>query len=114
MHIDPTPTGPTGTCIRGGIKMNLAVSLLKYIVSRQAQHITTIQAVVGATVADFIDAIEAAGRDRYEFDKDGQGCRRWTSDQIPLFLEMGLLANAADAAQASHAVLFDYIGHEAT
>ncbi|OIW24507.1 hypothetical protein CONLIGDRAFT_99114 [Coniochaeta ligniaria NRRL 30616] len=45
----------------------------------------------GHCVAEWLDAIVAAGNHRYEFSREGRGCTGWVRDQFYLFVETGLL-----------------------
>lgn len=108
VRIDPTPSGIPGSVMPGGQKANIVVSELGYLFSRQAQHTCRLSIRPGATVGDFMDAIVQYGREKYEFDHDGRGCRYWTSTQIDLFLQLGLIRNQAEADRAKDDILTEF------
>ena len=106
--IDPSPTGPPGTVIQGGTKANIIVSRLEDPISEQAQHTSTLNVAPESTVGNFLNVIINAGRERYEFDQLGRGCRKWVTDQIDLFLQHGLIQNAVEANAAKDAILTEF------
>ncbi|OAL55185.1 hypothetical protein IQ07DRAFT_638898 [Pyrenochaeta sp. DS3sAY3a] len=87
-----------------GLKGNLVVSELKYVVSADSVHKSTIRIMDGLNVGHIVDAITEAGREKYEFDEDAVGCRKWTTDTLDLLIEKGL-ANTSDAEAAKENIL---------
>ena len=88
-RIDPTPDFLWGTA--GGMRALIVVSLLKYLTSWSAEHISILTEAPNLRIRHIIDAIMNAGRDRYEFNAAGAGCRKWLNDQIQLFLTLAFL-----------------------
>lgn len=114
MRIDPTPSGLPGAVVAGGTKANIVISLLDYEVSKQAQHVSHLAVPRGVKVGNFVQAITDNGRDKYDFDEMGRGCRKWTSDQIDLFFELGLLRSASDADAAKKNILTEWVKSKPT
>jgi hypothetical protein len=93
--IDPTPSGTEGS--GGCSKAYIVVSSLGCDISTQAQRVDKLAVAPHLTVGNFLDAIVDAGREKYEFEASGRGCRSWINDQIQLFLSLGLIINADEA-----------------
>ena len=74
-----------------GYRGRMDVTLRNYAVTQNYQHIVSIPATAGHIVAEFIDAIIAAGNDEYDFTTEGRGCTGWMLDQYRLFVQQGLL-----------------------
>lgn len=73
-----------GTVIVGGSKGILLISELDCLYSRHAQKVIEIPTQSGLRVSHIVDALVEAGRDKYEFDADGVGCRMWTTNSLTL------------------------------
>jgi hypothetical protein len=86
----------------GGWKGIIVVSDLNYLYSNQSQSANTVRIIDGLYVSHILDAITEAGRDKYEFDRDGVGCRKWTTDILNLLTGKGwTTASDAEAAKAN-------------
>lgn len=83
-----------------GYRGQMEISLRAYALTREHQHVVTIPATGGHTVAHFIDAIIAAGNDEYDFTTEGRGCTGWMLDQYRLFLQKGLIQPGSDLEDA--------------
>ncbi|KAK3942942.1 hypothetical protein QBC46DRAFT_423006 [Diplogelasinospora grovesii] len=114
VRIDPTPSGIPGPSISGGSKANIVVSCLPSAYSTRAQQVDTIAVALDVTVGRFLDAIMDAGREKYEFDVNGRGCRAWTSDQIDLFVSLGLITSSSEAEKAKSDLLLDFADYQPT
>ncbi|GJC97633.1 hypothetical protein ColKHC_06459 [Colletotrichum higginsianum] len=114
VRIDPTPSGLPGAVIPGGSKANIVVSLLAYEVSQQAQHVSHLTVPRGVKVGDFIQAITHKGREKYDFDEMGRGCRNWTSEQIDLFFDAGLVRDRSQVDTAKNNILTEWSGMKST
>lgn len=62
----------------------------------------------------FLDAITNAGREKYEFEASGRGCRSWTTDQIELFLSLGLITSAEEAQATKSNLLTEFVRGKST
>ncbi|KAM0186714.1 hypothetical protein ACHAPA_011306 [Fusarium lateritium] len=104
--IDPTPSGTEeGPNIPGGSKAYIVVSRLGCDASSaEAQRVDELSVAPDLTVGHLLDVIVSAGREKYEFEASGRGCRSWVKDQLQLFLSLGLITNA-DEAEATTADL---------
>ncbi|GES58985.1 uncharacterized protein DSM5745_07583 [Aspergillus terreus] len=100
----PSYTVPS-TSIAGGSKGNLVVSLLDYTVSPSAQKVVRLDVLTGRTVRDYVSLLVEHGRDKYEFNDQGQGCRYWVDQQIDLFYQHGFLVSRAQIEEARAAIL---------
>ncbi|KAF2462160.1 hypothetical protein BDY21DRAFT_360142 [Lineolata rhizophorae] len=90
VRIDMVPSYyVASTVIQGGSKGNLIISKLEYEYSSNATKVVTIQPPQGLCVSDVIDTLLAAGRDKYEFNGEGVGCRMWTADALNLLEKKG-------------------------
>ncbi|KAJ5018255.1 hypothetical protein K4K57_005685 [Colletotrichum sp. SAR 10_99] len=114
VRIDATPSGLPGAVVPGGSKANILISLLGYEVSKQAQHVSRFAVPRGLKVENFVQAITGNGRDKYDFDASGRGCRKWTSDQIDLFFELGLLRSKSDADAGKKNILLEWKEYKPT
>ncbi|KAF0317362.1 hypothetical protein GQ607_015409 [Colletotrichum asianum] len=106
--------GLPGAVVPGGSKANILISLLGYEVSKQAQHVSRFAVPRGLKVENFVQAITDNGRDKYDFDASGRGCRKWTSDQIDLFFELGLLRSKSDADAGKKNILLEWKEYKPT
>lgn len=43
----------------------------------------------GLKVGDVVDVLVESGREKYEFDADGVGCRFWVTEVLKLLLRVG-------------------------
>ena len=114
VRIDATPSGTPGSVMPMGQKANVVVSELAELFPQEAQHTCRLGIRPGATIGDFLDAIIQYGREKYDFDHDGRGCRYWTSTQIDLFLQLGLILNQAEADQAKDDILIEFADKKQT
>lgn len=99
----PSYTVP-GTVLTTGSKGNMVVSELNYVVSTHAIKVIEIRPLQGLRVHHVIDALTHAGRNKYEFDKDGVGCRKWVNDTLILLhsKNYGNLEQIQEARAALH------------
>jgi len=106
VDISPSYSIP-GTTLKGGSKAFIVVSDLSYLLSTSAQKVCEFEIKDSLSVGDFLDVLVNAGRHKYEFNSLGQGCRKWTTDQITLFEERGVF-KASEAAAAKDAILTEH------
>ncbi|OHF03608.1 hypothetical protein CORC01_00927 [Colletotrichum orchidophilum] len=114
IQVDCAPSGLAGAMLRNGSQATIVVSHVEREMPNDAQHAATMAVSTGCRVGSFIRAIEENGRDKYDFDENGRGCRQWTSDQNDLFLQLGLLSSAEQAEQAKSDILLEWEGFEPT
>jgi hypothetical protein len=84
-----------------GYRGQMEISLQDHAIARTHQHVLTIPATQGHTVAHFIDAIIAAGNDEYDFTTEGRGCAGWMLDQFRLFLHQGLIQSGYNEIESA-------------
>ncbi|KAM0233524.1 hypothetical protein ACHAP5_010399 [Fusarium lateritium] len=96
--IDPTPSGTEeGPNIPGGSKACIVVSRRGCDASSaEVQRVDELSVGSSLTAGHFLDVIVSAGREKYEFEASGRGCRSWVKDQLQLFLSLGLITNAIE------------------
>lgn len=58
----------------------------------------------GLRVGDVVDVLVENGRERYEFDADGVGCRFWVTGVLELLLRVGVLVDGRQVEQAKAVV----------
>ncbi|KAK2752449.1 hypothetical protein FQN54_008111 [Arachnomyces sp. PD_36] len=89
----PSYTYPSPN-LRGGSKANLIISALSAL-PEDAIKIYTLCVAENRnlTVGDVLDVIVRNGREKYEFNEMGTGCRMWVRDQLRLLLEEGVLVD---------------------
>ncbi|KIX08968.1 uncharacterized protein Z518_00046 [Rhinocladiella mackenziei CBS 650.93] len=105
VRVDMTPSySYPSTRLPGGSKGNLIVSELPYVVTNHAKKIVQIRPMQGLRVHHIVDALIQAGRDKYEFDRDGVGCRMWTSNTLSLLQSNGY-GNSGQIQEAQAAIL---------
>ncbi|KAF1818422.1 uncharacterized protein K489DRAFT_405001 [Dissoconium aciculare CBS 342.82] len=75
------------TTIEGGFKADVIVSLMPYAMAIDKAHHVSMSVIEGATVGRLIDRLVESGRDRYEFNADGVGCRNWVTDTLTLLTQ---------------------------
>ena len=51
-----------------------------------------------------VDAIKAAGYDRYKFTADGQGCRYWVGNVLEILEQRSISANSSQVNAAQEAL----------
>lgn len=106
VRIDCQPSyAVPSSVLPGGSKANLIISELPYDVSRDAQARFTLDVTPGLTVGHIYDKLTQHGRQKYEFDANGVGCRCWTSGQIDLFDQIQVVVNRSQVAAAKAAIL---------
>ncbi|OBT75562.1 hypothetical protein VF21_05842 [Pseudogymnoascus sp. 05NY08] len=93
----PTYTAPS-TVIQDGSKGNIIISALPCIYPSSATK----------TICLSVRANLASGRDKYDFNSEGRGCRMWATDQITLFEGQRIITDPAQAAEARDAILTEY------
>jgi hypothetical protein len=104
VRIDPNPDFLWG----GGMRALIVVSQLEYLTSWSAEHISILTIAPNLKIQHIIDAITNAGRDRYEFNAAGAGCRKWINDQIQLFFDLGILVDPMEVVSAKNSLLIEY------
>lgn len=109
VRIDPAHSGIQGPSIPRGSKANFVVSALPCDTPPEAQYVDALSAAPGLTVGRFLDAITDAGRDKFESETSGRGCRSWATDQIGLFLSLGLIINAKEAEETKKHLVTEFV-----
>jgi hypothetical protein len=107
--IDMTPsyTVPSIT-VPGGSKIIMLMSLLPYIYLPSSEKAVRLDVPAGIKVHNFVNLLVQRKRHQYEFNKDSQGCRFWTDDQLTLFQTSGLVVNPSQVTEARNAILTQY------
>lgn len=106
VRIDCTPSGLPGTTSAGTTKANIVISALAYRCSTNVESgsMTSLKPKAGTTVKTIVDIITANGMDKYEFNKEGTGCRFWNSCMLDLMVKAGVVAQA-DVTKAKASIL---------
>ena len=101
IHIDCQPShSEPSTVLRGGSKANLIISVLdnnttkiETVDPRTWPHLIPLL-VNGEkiTVGDLVELLVKDGRERYEFDEIGVGCRFWVLGVVDLLQNSGILS----------------------
>ncbi|TPX07621.1 uncharacterized protein E0L32_010720 [Thyridium curvatum] len=100
VQINMEPSEVRGAPAPGhGYRGVMQVSAREIGVSEDRHQIVTIPTTRGRAVADFIDAIVAAGHHEYDFTTEGRGCTGWMLDQYRLFLQNGLIRSGFDVIE---------------
>ncbi|KAJ0158357.1 hypothetical protein CTA2_11791 [Colletotrichum tanaceti] len=108
VQLDSTPSGTPSGGGGSGSKANIVVSLLEDRGFSRAQCICRLKTRDSLTVGDLVDAITDHGREKYDFDDRGRGCKKWTADQMDLFLRAGILVQEDDVANAKKDMMFQW------
>lgn len=104
VRLDMAPSyNVPSTTIAGGSKGILVVRELDYLYSHSATKDILIRSQEGLYVGHIVDALVDAKRDRYEFNSEGVGCRRWTTDSLSL-LQQRRWGNSAEFEDAKKAI----------
>ncbi|KAL4790528.1 hypothetical protein BDV19DRAFT_402002 [Aspergillus venezuelensis] len=93
------------TVLSGGSKANLIVSELPYVLSLDAQTRFNMQVPANIRFKDVYNLLIQNGRQEYEFDANGVGCRFWTNSQIDLLRDHQLLVDSAEVAAVKNGIL---------
>ncbi|CAI7642777.1 unnamed protein product [Penicillium glandicola] len=91
--------------LREGSKANLVISELTSLVSTDAEERFMLDVAPGLSVGHVYDRIIQHGRQKYEFDLNGVGCRYWTTEQLNLFSESQILTNESQVVAAKAGIL---------
>lgn len=110
VQLDSTPSGTPSGGGGSGSKANVVISLLEDRGFSRAQCICRLKNRDSLTVGDFVDAITDHGREKYDFDDRGRGCKKWTADQMDLLLEVGVFVQEEDVANAKKEMMFQWDG----
>lgn len=107
--IDMTPTySLPSTALHDGSKGNIIISALSCIYPSSATKTIRLSVCANLTVGRVVDLLIQSGRDKYEFDSEGRGCRMWTTDQVNLLEKQQMITNSAQAAETRNAILTQY------
>jgi hypothetical protein len=92
INMQPSYSQPATTeAAAGGSKGQMVVSLLHpFSISDDASVVQSYSfspARPNTTVRDMINSLTHHGRDKYDFNADGVGCRRWLSDTLDLWAQ---------------------------
>ncbi|KAK1988656.1 hypothetical protein LZ30DRAFT_468431 [Colletotrichum cereale] len=112
IQLDSTPSGTTAGSGSSGSKANIVISLLEDRDFSRAHCICRQHTRDSLTVGDFVNAVTEYGRDKYDFDERGRGCKRWTADQMDLFLNLGLFVEEDDVRDAKNHMMFQWDGFQ--
>jgi hypothetical protein len=106
IRIDCQPShSMPSTVMPGGSKAFVIVSELPYALSRDVIKPVKLTVRPGLTVQNVIDLLTSNGRHKYEFNKQGVGCRYWTTDQVNLLEQRQFAVDHAQCEAARQAIL---------
>ncbi|WYZ43713.1 hypothetical protein EsH8_VII_000149 [Colletotrichum jinshuiense] len=112
VQLDSTPSGTPAGGGGSGSKANIVISLLENQTFSRAQCICRLNTRESLTIRDFVDVITAHGREKYDFDERGRGCKKWTADQMDLFLKEGIFVQEDDITNAKSEMMFQWEGFQ--
>ncbi|OBT59518.1 hypothetical protein VE04_00555 [Pseudogymnoascus sp. 24MN13] len=107
VNMVPTYSSPS-TILPDGSKGNIILSALPSICPSSATKTICLSVCANLTVGCVLDLLVQSGRDKYDFNSEGRGCRMWTTDQIALFERQGVITDSAQAAEARSVILTEY------
>jgi hypothetical protein len=107
LDMTPTYTAPS-TVLHDGSKGNITISALPSTYPSSATKTICLNVCANLSVGRVIDLLIQSGRDRYDFNSEGRGCRMWTTDKITLFEGQGIITDPAQAVEARSAILAEY------
>ncbi|KFZ18149.1 hypothetical protein V501_01343 [Pseudogymnoascus sp. VKM F-4519 (FW-2642)] len=107
INMVPTYSAPS-TVLHDGSKGNIILSALSSIYPPFATKTVCLSVCANLTVGRVIDVLVQSGRDKYDFNSEGRGCRMWTTDQIELFERERIITDPVQAAEARSAILTEY------
>ncbi|KLJ09291.1 hypothetical protein EMPG_15286 [Blastomyces silverae] len=106
VRIDCTPSYHVpSTVLSGGSKANIVISRLPCATSQSAIKVFDLTVRQNLTVADVYNILLQNSRHKYEFDRNGVGCRCWTSEQLDLLKENQVVTNPQEVAAAKAGIL---------
>ncbi|WQF82710.1 hypothetical protein CDEST_07724 [Colletotrichum destructivum] len=108
VQLDSTPSGTPSGGGGSGSKANIVISLLEDREFSRAQCICRLKTRDSLTIGDVVDAITDHGREKYDFDDRGRGCKKWTADQMDLFLKVGIFLQEDDVSNAKKDMMFQW------
>ncbi|OBT88816.1 hypothetical protein VE02_03118 [Pseudogymnoascus sp. 03VT05] len=107
IDMPPTYSVPS-TALQNCSKGNIIISDLSCIYPSSATKTIRLSVWANLTVGRVVDLLIQSGRDKYEFDSEGRGCRMWTTDQVNLLEKHRIITNSAQTAEARNAILTQY------
>lgn len=99
LDCQPTHSIPS-TVLTGGSKANVLFSKVPYAIPPDAQANFPLDVVEGVTVQDVCNLLVEHGREKYEFDEDGVGCRGWVCGMLDLLFGQGFAVEAVQVQEA--------------
>ncbi|KNG89487.1 hypothetical protein ANOM_002243 [Aspergillus nomiae NRRL 13137] len=101
LDCQPSHTVPSSV-LAGGSKAYVLLSELRALAGPDAllEFAVRVDVRAGLTVGDVVDVLVESGRERYEFDADGVGCRFWVTEVLELLLRVGVLVDAQQVERA--------------
>lgn len=98
VRLDIQPN-PLQTHTNGGMKAQIIVSRLNYVVTNNAERYDPVSVTYSRPVSWYIDYLASGGRFRYAFTSEGIGCRQWIRDILKLLADIGEV-NSSDCESA--------------
>ncbi|KAI8269523.1 hypothetical protein K4K58_001191 [Colletotrichum sp. SAR11_239] len=108
IQLDCTPSGTPAGGGGDGSKANIVISLLEDRQFSRAQCICRLTTRQPLKVSNFVDTIVEYGREKYDFDNKGQGCKKWVTEQMDLFLNVGIITDQDEVQSAKSEMMFQW------
>lgn len=102
--MSPSHTKPS-TTIKGGSKGILIISSLDRQTSPAARCILKMQVRQNLLVEHVVDTLIEDGAHRFEFNREGTGCRAWVSQQLDLLLSKGVVTVKEEVEKVKEALV---------
>lgn len=94
----------SSTTIEGGSKANMVISSLMYQSSKELLIVSKLQVRGNLIVKGLVDTLVGSGAHRYEFNREGTGCRAWVSTQLDLLLSRGIIISNKEVTEVKSAL----------
>ncbi|KAK2774920.1 hypothetical protein CKAH01_12973 [Colletotrichum kahawae] len=108
IQLDCTPSGTPAGGGGEGSKANIVISLLEDRQFSRAQCICRLTTRQPLKVSDLVDAVFEHGKEKYDFDNKGRGCKKWVAEQMDLFLEVGIITDQDEVQSAKSEMMFQW------
>ncbi|OGM48032.1 hypothetical protein ABOM_002827 [Aspergillus bombycis] len=101
LDCQPSHTVPSSV-LTGGSKAYVILSELNAPAGPDAllEFAVGVDVRAGLTVGDVVDVVVGSGREKYEFDADGVGCRFWVTEVLGLLRRVGVLVDGQQVERA--------------
>ncbi|KAE8383413.1 hypothetical protein BDV26DRAFT_138639 [Aspergillus bertholletiae] len=100
LDCQPSHTVPSSVLV-GGSKAYIIISELSAVgPDALLEFAAEVDGRDGLTVGDVVDVMVRDGREKYEFDTDGVGCRFWATEMLELLLRARILVDGQQVERA--------------